>query len=147
MARHMAQRGDSVRPDGSAVTGDPVLLQPRLDEPACFDPVRLETLCLEIGEARAEAEVAHALDRISTTLMRLYQLIDGADAAHLRAAVDRLARDADMIGMTTLARVASDVVSCIEGSDRIAFAATIARLDRVGDRSIHAVWELEELSR
>ena len=116
------------------------------EEPARFNPDMLEALCRRIGETRAEAEVARALERISTTLAALDTLATDADAALLGAAMRSLIRDADMIGMVTLARVSRSVLSCLESGDRLAYSATLARLERVGRRSIHAVWELEDLS-
>ncbi|MDG4646853.1 hypothetical protein P6F26_00220 [Roseibacterium sp. SDUM158017] len=118
----------------------------RPEEPARFNPERLEDLCRRIGETRAEVEVARALDRISTTLGALPQLSDGGDASVLRAGLTTLIRDADLIGMATLARVARDVAHCLDNGDDRGRAATTARLIRVGDRSIHAVWELEDVS-
>ena len=115
------------------------------EEPARFNPEKLEDLCRQIGEARAEAEVARALERISTTLVALPGL-RGGDGRLLRAAVSSLVRDADLIGMATLARVARHVIDTADRGDAVALTATIARLIRVGDRSIHAVWELEDLS-
>jgi hypothetical protein len=118
----------------------------RPEEPARFNPEKLEDLCRQIGEARAEAEVARALERISMTLAALPSLRDGSERPLLRAAVTSLVRDADLIGMATLARVARHVLDALEGGDGVALSSTVARLSRVGDRSIHAVWELEDLS-
>ena len=118
----------------------------RSEEPARFNPDMLETLCHRIGETRAEAEVARALDRISATVSALDTLATEADSSLLAAALRSLIRDADLIGMTTLSRVARDVLSCKFGGDGLAYSATLARLVRVGERSIHAVWDLEDLS-
>jgi hypothetical protein len=51
------------------------------EEPAQFNPAMLESLCRRIGETRAEAEVARALERISTTLTALETLAEHADGA------------------------------------------------------------------
>jgi hypothetical protein len=106
----------------------------------------LESLCRRIGETRAEAEVARALERISTTLSALDTLDRDADTSLMAAALRSLIRDADMIGMISLARVSRGVLSCLGSGDALGYAATLARLLRVGERSIHAVWELEDLS-
>jgi hypothetical protein len=55
-------------------------------------------------------------------------------------------RDAEMIGMTSLARVAAHVLTCLERATRWATPRRSARLARVGERSMHAVWELEDIS-
>ena len=64
----------------------------------------------------------------------------------LAAALAAVIRDAQLIGMATLARVGRHVLDCLDSGDPTALAATLARLDRIGDRSIHAVWDLEDLS-
>lgn len=127
--------------DGRAAVGR---LQP--EEPARFDPDSLEALCRRIGETRAEAEVARALERISTTLATLDRLKSAEGERHLGNALRALVRDAELIGMTTLARVARSVLDSRAAGDGIAFSATLARLERVGDRSMLAVWDLEDLS-
>lgn len=122
------------------------LAELRPEEPARFDPDRLEDLCRRIGEVRAETEVALALDRISARLESLPARVVQADAGELRADLAALARDAETIGMATLARVTRHVVDCLERGDVRALAATLARLRRVGERSLHAVWDLEDVS-
>jgi hypothetical protein len=116
-----------------------------MEEPARFDPECLEDLCRQIGEVRAEAEVALALHRISESLPKLGTLLERDERGFL-GEVDQLARDAELIGMATLSRVARSVVDNYTLGDHVALAATLARLDRVGERSIHAVWDLEDLS-
>lgn len=115
------------------------------EEPARFNPDCLEELCLKIGEVRAEAEVAHALHRISELLPNLKDMVH-ADANVFAKAIDQVCKDADLIGMATLARVARNVQDSFAAGNDVALAATMARLDRVGERSIHAVWDLEDLS-
>lgn len=116
-----------------------------MEEPARFDPERLEDLCRKIGEVRAEAEVALALHRISESLPKLSDLLDREERGFLRE-VEQLARDAELIGMATLSRVAHSVIDSFALADHVALAATLARLGRVGDRSIHAVWDLDDVS-
>ncbi|PWK59835.1 hypothetical protein [Roseicyclus mahoneyensis] len=117
-----------------------------LGEPARFNPGQLEKLCDALGELRAEAEVAHALDRLATLLDEVARLGRHGDAGHLEEVLAALVRDAHLIGMATLARVARSVLHCLDAGDPTALAATMARLNRVGDRSIHAIWDLEDLS-
>lgn len=114
----------------------------RMEEPAQFNPEKLETLCDRLGELEAEEAVADALGRIAHVVRNLPSIPDGM----LREEIGALAIDADLIGMSTLARVSRDVVRCMARRDAIAVAATLARLVRVGERSLHAVWELETLS-
>ena len=47
--------------------------------------------------------------------------------------------------MTTLARVARDVLRPAPSHDAAALGATLARLVRIGERSLMAVWDLQDL--
>jgi len=117
-----------------------------LGEPARFNPSQLETLCDRLGELRAEAEVAFALDRLSTLLEEITRMETHSAREDLEEVLAALVRDAHLIGMATLARVGRQVLDCLDMGDPTALAATLARLGRVGDRSIHAIWDLEDLS-
>lgn len=123
----------------------PIITAIAPEEPARFNPERLEELCLKIGEVRAEAEVALALHRISEVLPNVEALLRDDEDAFAKA-INQVAQDAEMIGMATLARVARNVLDSFATANIVALAATLARLDRVGERSIHAVWDLEDLS-
>jgi hypothetical protein len=136
--------GTGDRGDAQGTHPGPDRIRP--EEAAQFDPAMLESLCRRIGETRAEAEVARALERISTTLSALETLSDVAPPPLLAATLRSMLRDAEMIGMTSLARVAAHVLTCLERADTVGYAATSARLARVGERSMHAVWELDDIS-
>ncbi|MBL4627426.1 MAG: hypothetical protein JKY00_05200 [Roseicyclus sp.] len=123
----------------------PLITELTPEEPARFNPERLEELCHKIGEVRAEAEVALALHRISEHLPTLRSLLRDNEGAFV-VAVDHVASDAELIGMATLARVARGVLDSHSTGNLVALASTLARLDRVGERSIHAVWDLEDVS-
>lgn len=53
---------------------------------------------------------------------------------------------AEQIGMAGLARVAGDVTNAIDEGDAVATAATLCRMIRVGERSLTAIWDLQDLS-
>jgi len=122
------------------------IVQLPLGEPARFNPGQLEKLCDRLGELRAEAEVALALDRLSALLDEVARLALRSEPVALEQALAALVRDAHLIGMATLAGVGRNVLDCLGSGDATALAATMARLSRVGDRSIHAIWDLEDLS-
>ena len=117
-----------------------------LGEPARFNPSQLELLCDRLGEHRAEAEVAYALERIAKHLSQLGLDRLRTDRAALEKLLAGLVGDARLIGMATLAQAGRHVLDCLDGDDPVALAATLARLERVGDRSIDAIWDLEDLS-
>lgn len=123
---------------------DVTVLRP--EEPARFNPDRLELLCKEVGEIRAEHEVASALEVISRRLHDVRDIDPWRDAPLLAGPVRALIAASDRIGMATLSRVARDVQRCAARRDTVALAATYMRLLRVGDRSIEAIWDLEDVS-
>lgn len=122
---------------------DPVRLE-QTTEVARFDPARLEELCREVGEARAETEAAEALSTIGQLLRRIDPEANPMSDAEFAEKIDTLRTAADRIGMSTLARVSQDVRDCLDRGDPVAFGATLARLFRVGDRSIHAIFDLDD---
>lgn len=117
-----------------------------LGEPARFNPGQLENLCDRLGDLRAEAEVAQALDRLAALLEEVARMGRNGDATALEQVLAALVHDAHLIGMATLAGVGRDVLECLASGDPTALAATTARLARVGDRSMHAIWDLDDLS-
>lgn len=123
---------------------DVTVLRP--EEPARFNPDRLERLCSEVGEARAEHEVASALEVISRRLRDIRAIDPRGSARDLLTPLRALIVASDRIGMATLLRVARDVEGCVGRGDGVAIAATYMRLLRVGERSIHAIWDLEDVS-
>lgn len=127
--------GDAVAP----------IMELDLQEPTRFNPERLEELCHRIGEVRAEAEVALALHRLSELLPHIRRLMRDDETAFVTA-LESIVNDAELIGMATLARVARSVLDNFATNNLVSLAATMARLERVGDRSIHAVWDLDDMS-
>lgn len=122
---------------------EPVRLE-QIREVARFDPARLEQLCRDKGEAAAETAAAEALSTISHLVRSMGAKAHALGDAELIEYVEALRVAADQIGMSTLARVARDVRDCVQACDRVAQAATLARLDRVADRSIHAIFDLDD---
>lgn len=122
---------------------EPVRLE-QSAEVARFDPSRLEQLCREKGESQAETEAAEALSVIGRLLRNMGAEANKLNDTELRDYIETLQRSADRIGMSTLARVAHDVWQCLDTGDQVALAATLSRLYRVGDRSIHAIFDLDD---
>lgn len=72
---------------------------------------------------------------------------------HRQGALSEIAREAQTvsqlcteIGLTSLARVVSDLGVSAGRGDMIAFRAVWERLVRIGDRSLAQVWEVPGLS-
>jgi hypothetical protein len=118
----------------------------RPDEVVRLDAGRVMALYAELGEREAECAVERAMQEMALRLgamERDWRRRDVEGLARNARAVERLAQ---RIGMATLARVAGDVASCAMAADMTACAATWARLSRIGDRSLAAVWDLRDMS-
>ena len=116
------------------------------DEAVLLDPERLGTLYAQLGEAAAEEVICRAMEEMAVRLTGAERMYREDQIAGLRKTARSLAAIADQIGLCGLAQVARDVMACIEYGDTIAEAATLARLSRTGERSLSALWDLQDLS-
>ncbi|MCB1342365.1 MAG: hypothetical protein KDK24_15115 [Pseudooceanicola sp.] len=111
-----------------------------------LDPDRLHTLYIQLGESGAEDVVCRAIEELAVRLTHCERLWREQSPAGLRKSARSLIAIADQIGMTTLARVARDVTTAIDTGDEIATGATLFRLIRIGERSLTAVWDMQDIS-
>ena len=117
-----------------------------LGEAVRLDPDRLGALYRQLGATAAEDVVCRAVEDLALRLSQTEEHWHRQDWAGLRKGVRSVIAIADQVGMTALARVAGDVTRAIDRNDAVATAATLARLLRVGERSLTAVWDLRDLS-
>lgn len=117
-----------------------------LTETVRLDPNRLAELYSQLGEAGAEDVVCRAIEELAVRLTQCNRLWRSNDQKELRKSARSLIAIAEQIGMTMLASVASDVVQVIDTGDAVAEAATLSRLIRIGERSLTAVWDLQDMS-
>ena len=112
------------------------------EEGVRLDAARLVALVTELGDSAAESVVARAMEEMAVRLAEMEEHYREGDTRVICRSARTLARLAAEVGMTTLARVAADVNTCAGRGDMVAFAATWARLLRIADRSLTAIWEL-----
>lgn len=113
--------------------------------------VRLNPDCLvalyeALGEDGANQVVARVMRELNARLAELQRHAESDDLAALIRTARMLVKVADQIGMMTFARVAADVIAATEAGNSAARAATLARLQRIGDRSLNAVWKLRNMT-
>ena len=89
-----------------------------------------------LGTAAAEQMVARALGELSLAMAGIAAQVKAVDMADLPRQLKRMQRMAENLGMTSLAAVAQDARTCIDGCDGTGFAAVWARLLRVAERSL-----------
>ena len=111
-------------------------------EPIGLDPKRLDELYLQLGPSAAEDVVCRALEEMAARLAQI-------DRSHGARQFDLLFKNArglsaisEQLGMHLLSQVARDVTYCAGNGDRTALAATLARLMRIGERSLTEIWEM-----
>ncbi len=111
-----------------------------------LDQDQLETLYRQLGPVGADKVVNHALEELAALLTRLPVYYRAANMDDLGKGARALAAVAQQVGMTTLARIARDVALLARGPDAIALGAVMSRLERIGDRSLVAVWDIADQS-
>lgn len=116
------------------------------DEPIGLERSNLESLFLQLGRSGAENVVCRAMEELAVRLSDLPGLYRNGHLEELAKLSRSLIGIAEQIGLTTLARVAGDVAYCAGTGDAAALGATLARLERIGDRSLTAVWDIQDLS-
>lgn len=122
------------------------VLQIRPMEHVSVDQDRLGALYSQLGESGAEDVVCRALEELALRLAHCETLFQEGCWDDLRKNARSLVAIAEQIGMSALSHVANDVTLCIDQGDITALAATLSRLVRVGDRSLAAVWDIQDFT-
>ncbi len=122
------------------------VLKIRPNENVRVDQDRLGALYAELGEAAAEDVVCRAMEELAVRLSHCSRLHSDDQWAELRKCTRSLIAIADQIGMLVLARVAGDVIETLDAGDIPAIGATLARLLRIGEQSLTAIWDVQDLT-
>lgn len=122
------------------------VLKMSIDEQVRLDRDQIEVLYRQLGAVGADKVVNHALEELAVMLSRVGKQYRESDFKELAAGARALAAVARQIGMTLLARVARDAELLSQSGDGVALGAVVARMERIGDRSLVAVWDLQDLS-
>ena len=117
-----------------------------LRENVTVDPDRLVELCVTIGEMSAEAIVATSVEKLSLLLVEAEEAYRSQNFELLVLRVSEIEKTASNVGMTTFARVADDVISCACERQTVPLASTLNRLRRIADKSLSAVWDMQDMS-
>lgn len=111
-----------------------------------LDPDKLTALYEQLGEAGAEDVVCRAVEEMAVRLTHCERLWRQNDLANLRKSARSLIAIADQVGMSAMASIAGDVTEAIDAEDAPAVAAILFRLMRVGERSLTAVWDQQDMT-
>lgn len=118
----------------------------RHEEGVRVNPDCLVALYAELGEAGAERVVARTMEELNARLSEMQRFADDGDLVALTRSARVVVKMADQIGLTSFAMVALDVIAAAVAEDHAGQAATLARLLRIGDRSLNAVWDLRDMT-
>lgn len=110
------------------------------------DSDQLSGLYANLGEVAAEDVVCRAMEELALRLAHCDRLYRNEQWVELRKSSRSLIAIADQIGMGKLSRVAGDVTECIDTHDHTALSATLSRLLRIGEGSLSAIWDLQDLT-
>lgn len=114
-------------------------------ERVVIDRERLCILVRDLGEAGAERVVDRALNEIADRLLAVETSWAAGELGRVARTAHSLIAIADQVGLHLVAHVACDVASLAGQGDDAALAATVARLQRVGETSMHAMWGASDI--
>ncbi|MDO5647706.1 hypothetical protein [Paracoccus sp. (in: a-proteobacteria)] len=112
-----------------------------VSEPVRVDARRVTDIVTELGETAAQHVIGLALEQLASALMLVERAAQDGDMAGLVGHADRMARLAWQIGLLSLAGVAMDLGAAADRGDQAALTAIQARLMRIGNRSLTAIWD------
>lgn len=117
-----------------------------VSEAVRVDSRRVAEIVGELGETAAQHVIGLALEQLASALTAVDHALQDNDLGQAVAHAERMSRLAWQIGLLSLAGVAMDLGSTAERGDMAAVAAIRARLLRVGNRSLTAIWDRTALA-
>ena len=111
-----------------------------------LDNVRLEDLYDRLGPIGAENVISRAMEELAVRLSKISKSYEKGHLNDTRKVANSIATIADQVGMSVLAGIARTVAELTTHNDGAALSAVVARLVRLGERSLIAVWDLQDLS-
>lgn len=111
------------------------------DESVRLEHGQIDALYNSLGEAQAEEVICRAMEELAMRLAMMERAYTLDEFGTVAKGARSLVKIADQVGMVMLASVAADVADCANAGNKVALGATFARLMRISDRSLTAVWE------
>lgn len=117
----------------------------RIDEAVAVQADVMRDLYRHLGEAGAERLICRAMEDLAVRLADI-------EAQYWKGELDAVSKGcrsmiaiAQQIGLYDLADASRVAGECATHGDPVSIAATIARMLRVGDKSLSTVWELQDI--
>lgn len=116
----------------------------RPQEVVLLDTDLLDEMCVRLGYSKAETAISAAMEDLAVLLQYTGTLLKAGDFDTLAVTARQIEGLAIRTGMAALSRVANDVRNLSTGDNFNALSATSARLRRVGEQSLIAIWDRED---
>ncbi|MCH2076385.1 MAG: hypothetical protein MK180_05780 [Rhodobacteraceae bacterium] len=116
------------------------------DEAVRMDGQAISALTAQLGEAGAEGVINKAMEEVANRLSLIERCYYKQENDVLWKSAKGLISIAEQIGLMELAVSAQAVADCAQHDDKVALAAVVNRLVRMGDRSLTAVWDISDIS-
>ncbi len=107
---------------------------------------RLSDLYGRFGDSGAEDVIGRAVEALILRLGKCQRLYQSGQRQDMRRNLRSQIVISEQIGMMSLADAGRNVIHCLDRDDAVALAATLARLLRIGEQSVSALWDLQDLS-
>ncbi|MCR8724228.1 hypothetical protein [Frigidibacter sp. ROC022] len=115
-------------------------------EHVALDRSPIEEMCRSLGVEKAERLVGGAMEELAVWISRADPMWRQGRIEELRQLAGQVAPLAERLGMPNLAAVAAQLVALCARDDPAALAAVASRMIRLGESSLVAIWELQNLS-
>ena len=99
---------------------------------------------MRLGPIAAEDLISRTMEDLAVLLAQAGRAYEAGELNAVMVHAGRISEQAHHIGMTKLARVAGDVITLAHSQDGAALAAVVERLSRLGEKSLMAVWDLQQ---
>jgi hypothetical protein len=119
-------------------------LEPK--ERVALDRGPIEEMCRTLGLERAEVMVGGAMEELAVWLSRAEKLRRSGQREELGRLVTRIGPVAERLGMPLLGQMARELRVLCATADDAALAAVTGRMVRIGEASLVAIWDLQDLS-
>lgn len=110
-----------------------------------LNPARIERIYRDLGDREADRMVCDATEALALALARIGRAYRRGDLDGVSEQAAELAASAEFLGLAKLTRVAGDVVCCAAQGPGPALDATLARLGRIGDGALVAIWDPRDI--
>ncbi|TQS73864.1 hypothetical protein ERN12_09165 [Rhodobacteraceae bacterium] len=121
------------------------VVQLRTIEPVKVQEETIAALYAQLGPKAAERLLLNAVEELANTLVAMEAAVAGNDLPGLNAAIGSLVPLARKVGLGALEGVAHDLRTCMKRGDDIAAQAVLARILRLGDRSLSKISNIEDM--